>query len=321
MGSVKKYSFHDTKLGCNVIHARHAVAIDEKRASFSPTLWKNVKNRKNVKQIWFPGVHCNVGGGYIDKKLSDTALKWMIEEASGVGLNFRKKMLKQIKPNSRGILYDSMNGIFEHFRTTPRSIPPVTNTNIGKMLHSSVIERQTNPPIEKVDYHPTEFLRNGQCVRCRIYAINPWNNTGIYLKAGKTYLFEAKGQWMDSNIKCGPEGTDDGDFYIGEIFQMGGTLWGEIEEVYKKLTKNEEADFTGSKRDENISWFALVGSIANGGNPEKDGTPAPHETFKVGNLCKYIPKKSGYFYAYANDAWNFYENNRGSVTLKITRLN
>ena len=47
----------------------------------------------------------------------------------------------------------------------------------------------------------------------------------------------------------------------------------------------------------------------------------PEHTFKIGDLCKYIPKKSGYFYAYANDAWNFYENNRGSVTLKITRLN
>ena len=69
-----------------------------------------------------------------------------------------------------------------------------------------------------------------------------------------------------------------------------------------------------------MPWFVLVGSIANGGNPEKDGTPAPHETFEIGKKCRYTPEKSGYFYAYANDAWNFYDNNRGSVTLKITRV-
>jgi len=319
--NVKRYSFHDTKLGCTVKHARHAVALDEKRDSFSPTLWNNIKDRKYVKQIWFPGVHCNVGGGYVDTKLADIALNWMIKEATDVGLNFKKGITKQIKPNSQGILYDSVNDFYKYLGTTPRSIPLIIKKNVDKVLHGSVMDRQSKPPIESVDYHPTKFLKNGDSLVCSIYAIDPWNSTGIYLKAGKTYLFEANGQWMDSNIKCGPGGTNDDEFYIGEIVQTGGTLWGKIEEVFKKVTNNEELNFSATKRNENIPWFALVGSIANGGNPKKDGTPAPHETFKVGDMCKYIPKKSGYFYAYANDAWNFYENNRGSVTLKITRLN
>ena len=92
LDNIKRYAFHDTELGCNVIHARHAVAIDEKRASFSPTLWSNVQKRKRVKQIWFPGVHSNVGGGYIDTGLSDIALKWMIDEAVEAGLNVREDM-------------------------------------------------------------------------------------------------------------------------------------------------------------------------------------------------------------------------------------
>jgi len=133
--------------------------------------------------------------------------------------------------------------------------------------------------------------------------MDPWNETGIYLEAGKSYRFKAKGQWMDRNIKCGPDGADDGDFDIEAIAHIAGTLWGKVEEVYKKITKNENADFFGSKREEKIPWFALVGSIANGGgNPGKEGIPAPHKTFKIGKKCKCTPEKSGYFYAFANDA-------------------
>ncbi len=320
LDNIKKYSFHDTKLGCNVVYARHAVAIDEKRASFSPTLWSGVKNGNRVKQLWFPGVHSNVGGGYIDTGLSDIALKWMVDEAAATGLMFREEMVKQIKPYTLGIIYDSMSGIFKHLRASPRSIPAVVKKNVGKVLHESAIERQKTPPIEEPHYHDTKILKKGESAEMKIYAMEPWNETGIYLEEGKEYKFEATGQWMDRNIKCGPEGADDGKFYIEEIFHMAGTLWGKIEEAYKKITKNEAADFIGSRREEKIPWFALVGSIANGGNPKKDGTPAPHETFKIGKKCKHRPKKSGYLFAYANDAWNFYGNNRGSVTLKVTRL-
>ncbi|WP_457594561.1 DUF2235 domain-containing protein [Hydrogenimonas sp.] len=320
LDNINKYAFHDTALGCNVVHARHAVAIDEKRASFSPTLWSDTEKRKRVKQVWFPGVHANVGGGYVDTGLSDIALKWMIEEAQKAGLAFREEMVKQIHPYTLGILYDSMDGVFKHLRAAPRSIPPIVKKNSGKSVHPSALERQKTPPIEEPHYHDTHFLKKGESVERTIYAMEPWNDTGIYLEAGKEYRFEASGQWMDRKIKCGPEGADDGKFYMEEIFHLAGTLWGKIEGLYKKLTKNEAADFIGSRREEKIPWFALVGAVANGGNPKKDGTPAPHETFKIGKKCKHSPKKSGYLYAYANDAWNFYGNNRGSVTLKITRL-
>lgn len=320
LNSIKKYAFHDTALGCNMLHACHAVAIDEKRASFSPTLWSNTQKRKRVKQIWFPGVHANVGGGYIDTGLSDIALKWMIDEAKKAGLAFRKEMLEQIHPDTLGILYDSMEGVFKHLRAAPRSVPPIVEKSSGKLVHPSALQRQKTPPIEEPHYHETLSLKKGQSIERTIYAMEPWNDTGIYLQAGKVYRFEASGQWMDRNIKCGPEGADDGKFYMEELFHVAGTIWGKVEELYKTFTKNEAVDFIGSRRQEKIPWFALVGSIANGGNPKKDGTPAPHETFEIGKKCKHKAKKSGYFFAYANDAWNFYGNNRGSVTLKITQI-
>lgn len=54
-----KYQFHDTELCDNVEYAMHAVAIDELRASFSPTLWTNFTNGPKRKQVWFPGEHNN----------------------------------------------------------------------------------------------------------------------------------------------------------------------------------------------------------------------------------------------------------------------
>ncbi len=320
LDNIRKYAFHDTELGRNVIHARHAVAIDEKRASFSPTLWSNVSKRKRVKQIWFPGVHSNVGGGYVDTGLSDIALEWMIEEAGKAGVVFREEVVKQSRPDTLGVLYDSMTGIFKRLRATPRSMPPIVEKNSGKSVHPTAISRQKTPPITEPHYHETVFLKKGETCERTIYAMEPWNDTGIYLEKGGEYRFEAKGQWMDRNIKCGPEGTNDGKFYPEEIFHTAGTLWGKLEEIIKKLTKNDQADFLGTRREEKIPWFALVGAVANGGNPKKDGTPAPHETFKIGKKCRHVPKKPGYLYAYANDAWNFYRNNRGSVHLKITRV-
>jgi hypothetical protein len=67
-----------------------------------------------------------------------------------------------------------------------------------------------------------------------------------------------------------------------------------------------------------LNWFQLVGAIANGAG--EDAEMGPDEVIPIGKGCDYQPKRSGYLYAYANDAWNFYDNNRGSVQLTVTRV-
>ena len=321
LDSVKKYNFHETTLNKDIKHGRHAVALDEQRASFSPTLWSNVGKHSDAKQVWFPGVHSNVGGGYLNKGLSDGALKWMMDEAIAVGLGFHADMYEQVQPDSKAVLYDSLSGIFKHQRTMPRSIPIIGSKHVKEILHTSVLERQKKPPIEQASYHETlDLKQKGDSFELSIYAMEPWNETGIYLEADVKYKFEASGQWMDRKIKCGPEGADDGEFSVGEIAHLAGSLLGSLEGFYKKITNNESADFLGSRREENIPWFALTGVVANGGNPKEDGTPAPHEIFEIAKGCTCSPDKSGYLYAYANDSWHFYGNNRGSVMLKITRM-
>jgi len=119
MWSNKQYQFHDVKLSTDIDYAFHAIALDETRRLFQPTLWEVTQNTKNpeqkqvVEQVWFPGVHSNVGGGYADTGLSDIALLWMIEKAQSTGLGFRENYLKErIKPDSKGAIRKSTTGVF-----------------------------------------------------------------------------------------------------------------------------------------------------------------------------------------------------------------
>ena len=72
---------------------RHAIAIDERRAFFRTNRWQPDppaadSGPKDLKQVWFPGVHCDVGGGYLEAEsgLSKYAFEWMVREAALAGL-------------------------------------------------------------------------------------------------------------------------------------------------------------------------------------------------------------------------------------------
>ncbi|KAI9833971.1 MAG: hypothetical protein M1826_005876 [Phylliscum demangeonii] len=79
----REYAFHDTDLNDTVEYAFQALALDEARTPFSPTLWeKRMDTRTHLKQCWFPGVHENVGGGYEDMGLSNLTLAWMMQQLS-----------------------------------------------------------------------------------------------------------------------------------------------------------------------------------------------------------------------------------------------
>lgn len=84
------YRFLNVGLNLKVKSAYHALSIDENRRAFLPTLWDAtaLDPHQRVKQVWFTGIHSNVGGGYADAGLSDNALLWMVEQAKQHGLQF-----------------------------------------------------------------------------------------------------------------------------------------------------------------------------------------------------------------------------------------
>jgi uncharacterized protein (DUF2235 family) len=82
------WGFHDTELSSHVHFAYHALAIDEKREPFKPTLWTQSYPAagQTVQQVWFAGVHTDTGGGSRHAALSDIALLWMVQRAQECGL-------------------------------------------------------------------------------------------------------------------------------------------------------------------------------------------------------------------------------------------
>lgn len=85
-----RWEFHDTTLSSLVDGAFQALAVDEERAVFVPALWHQQPDGhgQELRQVWFTGVHCDVGGGYPGTGLSDIALLWMMERARAYGLAF-----------------------------------------------------------------------------------------------------------------------------------------------------------------------------------------------------------------------------------------
>ena len=84
----EKYGFHDTG-PCNIVkHGCHALAVDEHRNEFVPTLWTGTpaSDAQIIEQVWFAGAHSDVGGGYVTRKLADIPLVWMAKKAEMDGL-------------------------------------------------------------------------------------------------------------------------------------------------------------------------------------------------------------------------------------------
>jgi uncharacterized protein (DUF2235 family) len=83
------YGFLDTNLHPDVLSAYQALAIDERRRQFPPTLWTPLPPPvvgQVLEQVWFSGVHCDVGGGYPETGLSDITFSWMLGKAKNLGL-------------------------------------------------------------------------------------------------------------------------------------------------------------------------------------------------------------------------------------------
>ena len=83
--------FHDTRLGGTVESAVQALAVDERRGPYVPALWTQAANAvalagQSVLQVWFPGVHSDIGGGYHDKAIGDITWDFMMRQAADKGL-------------------------------------------------------------------------------------------------------------------------------------------------------------------------------------------------------------------------------------------
>lgn len=102
--SRSSFDYLQTGLRIHILNGYHALAIDEHRNDFAPTLW-DVRRPKDpnaviaqarplsgIEQRWFVGAHANVGGGYETDLLAQAPLRWMIKKAESQGLSFRSEV-------------------------------------------------------------------------------------------------------------------------------------------------------------------------------------------------------------------------------------
>lgn len=132
--------FYDTKMGPNIKYARHALSIDEQREDFEPTIWR-VREGVDLKQIWFSGVHCDVGGSYKPDKstglfASDTPLGWMLDQARQAGLSIEAHLFESLTNGVEGKLHKSRTSIYRVKKPFYRELDVE-----GTAIHPSVKQR------------------------------------------------------------------------------------------------------------------------------------------------------------------------------------
>ncbi len=196
----------NNKLADSIERACQALALDEERTTFHPQLWHEPADNKvigyrttsntavdnevggaetyapeiehelrrsikdeRISQVWFAGVHSNVGGGYPDDSLAYIPFVWMITEAERCGLRFKSDAAKPPAPQADpdtfknaiskrdkdGRLYDPRQGLGGYYRYGPRKLVPTFYPETKKKeddevevqrakIHESVFKRIDN---------------------------------------------------------------------------------------------------------------------------------------------------------------------------------
>lgn len=138
--------FFDDRLNKDVPNAYHAISIDEKRKKFPISIWdeNHLAPDQNVVQVWFAGVHSDVGGWYEQRGLSNITLIWMLENAQKHGLRLKEGWKKRLNPDPLDEMHNSRTGLWRLWRPAIRKIPE------GAKIHTSVLTRIK----EKDGYNP-----------------------------------------------------------------------------------------------------------------------------------------------------------------------
>jgi uncharacterized protein (DUF2235 family) len=145
----KRNKFHDTDLSSTIEHAYQALAIDEKRRAFQATLWHQQPPEKRLlaapqtlEQVWFAGVHSNIGGGCPTTGLSDIALDWIADKAAVCGLELDFSEIA-VQPDPLQARAESRTGFTRLIPALYRPIakPVDEQRPTNESLHLSVIER------------------------------------------------------------------------------------------------------------------------------------------------------------------------------------
>ncbi|MEO8590248.1 MAG: DUF2235 domain-containing protein [Flavobacteriales bacterium] len=165
----KDDSYPYTSDNPSVDMVRHAISLDERRCFYRQNAWTGRAPGQDVKEVWFPGVHCDVGGGYAerDSGLSKIALAWMVREAAdrpnGLLVDAAKRnglltasvMGHIAAPDPKAMLHRSLHGIWWILEFIPKRRRQLVHMVDGTMKWESTWRiyhgrRRTVPPMPVV---------------------------------------------------------------------------------------------------------------------------------------------------------------------------
>lgn len=129
--------FADATLNRDVSNAYQAISIDEQRKDFPIYLWENTPiDGQVVEQVWFAGVHSDVGGWYDQRGLANITLNWMMGKAVARGMKINNAALQASFPGDpHDEIHESYSGFWRFRGSERRDIPD------NSEIHESVRER------------------------------------------------------------------------------------------------------------------------------------------------------------------------------------
>lgn len=312
----------------DVATIRHAVSLDERRAFFRTNLvddsWK-----RDIKQVWFAGVHSDVGGSYPEAEsgLSKISLSWMLTEAVEAGLSVDTTQVNRIldssssaRPLASAKMHNSLTPAwwlgefwpkFTKRRISPPGvIPPLyrgrPRLNLfrrrfvppGSCIHESVQTRMKIVHGYAPSNLPASFTTepDRQSISCNLHLMPQQTaRFGIF----------ARLPWNDTTLQV----------TSGEIYELCATgTW------YDASLSSDPSGYSSPKalmsslewlrRRPKDKWFALIGAT------DRKET----QTFLIGTQMRWTVPQNGQLYCYANDVPYFYFNNSGVLILHVTRV-
>lgn len=165
--AAKYTEYHQTEFPPNVMTARHALALHELRKPFNPMLWSNRNGHSGLQQVWFPGAHADVGGGYLlhESGLSNNALRWIASEAQARGLQIEATTQWLTGQTSAEVLHHQIRKWFVGFKPSVRPVVKVLHDASGQalvdLMHAMYFHDSTRLHLANAATRKYKFYRPG----------------------------------------------------------------------------------------------------------------------------------------------------------------
>ena len=299
------------------VNVYHAMAMDERRAQFFPTPFDKTLPpgvwTTTLKEVWFRGAHCDVGGGYADPGLSDIALEWMLGACMAHGLVFQRGLLASLRPDPLARLHDELQRqpAWRLLGSWPRWHPAADSLHPSVTVRAKAIGGLGRHDMTWVGYRPESFTAGGQ---------REWDRTGLILMgAGERYrLTWQSGEWRDEECPpCGPSGQP-GTEFLRWLFRFRRRL---PAENYMTLCVTLAGPRAWPLREGGLMRLAYYLFVRDPWELRQQIAPVGRDLRNRGDSV--VIQNNGadcLLHLFANDAWMTAANNSGGLEMTLQRL-